>query len=73
MKLFKTTFFFNGELYEFKTYQFLTINDLTNFFSYKKNLVVIECNVKICTPSKWPLLRLKNNDRVEIITIVGGG
>ena len=66
-------FFFNGEKYSLQTYKKFNLEDLTKFFSYKKNLVVIEYNGKILQSKKWEKTYLNNNDKIEIITIVGGG
>jgi thiamine biosynthesis protein ThiS len=35
--------------------------------------MVIEYNGKICHQEKWPIIKLKKNDKIELITIVGGG
>jgi sulfur carrier protein len=73
LKQFSLTFFFNGELYNLKTYKNFTLDDLIKFFNYKENLVVIEYNGKISHPNLWSTINLKKNDRVELLTIVGGG
>jgi len=73
VKQFTIKFFFNGELYNLQTYKIFTLGDLIKFFNYKENLVVIEYNGKIAHPKLWRTVRLKNFDKVELITIVGGG
>lgn len=65
--------YFNGELYSFQTYKLLTLENLRTFFNYKKNLIVIEYNRKIIHPENWSSITLKNLDKIEILTIVGGG
>jgi sulfur carrier protein len=72
-KQFSINFFFNGELYNLQTYKIFTLEDLIKFFNYKVNVVVVEYNGKISSPKMWPTINLKNNDKVEIVTIVGGG
>ena len=73
LKQFSITVFFNGELYNLETYKIFTLEDLIKFFNYKENLVVIEYNGKISHPILWGTINLKKNDRVELLTIVGGG
>ena len=73
VKVFSKNFFFNGESYNLQTYRIFTLEDLIKFFNYKKNLVVIEYNGKISHPKIWSTINLKNNDKLEIVTIVGGG
>ena len=65
--------YFNGELYSFQTYKLLTLENLRTFFNYKKNLILIEYNRKIIHPENWSSITLKNLDKIEILTIVGGG
>lgn len=73
LKQFSITVFFNGEVYNLETYKMFTLEDLIKFFNYKENLVVIEYNGKIYHPNLWRTINLKKNDRVELLTIVGGG
>ena len=48
------------------------INFLKNNNIDEKN-IVIEINKKIITKSLWKEYRLNDNDKIEIITAVGGG
>lgn len=73
IKIFSIDFFFNGQPYTLKTYKLLTLQDLVKVFDYKKNIIVIEYNGKISHPKNWSFIKLKNMDKIEIITIVGGG
>lgn len=66
-----TGFFFNG--YEYYTENELTILELVNYFNYNSVLFVLEYNDFICSKTKWSKILLKNNDKIEIVTIVGGG
>ena len=70
---FSTNFFFNGESYNILSYKIFNIEDLIKFFNYKKNLVVVEYNGKIVHPQNWRKTFLKKNDKIELVTIVGGG
>lgn len=64
-------FFLNGQKY--LTSYNLTILDLINYFGYKKSLLVVEYNHFICSKRHWNETLIQNNDKVEIVTIVGGG
>ena len=65
------TFFLNGDQY-FTKYE-LNILELITYFNYNAALFVLEYNCKICERKNWDKIVLKNNDKIEIITIVGGG
>ena len=64
-------FFLNGQEY-FTEYN-LTLLSILNYFNYKTSLLVLEYNNLICNKKQWNKTYLKNNDKIEIITIVGGG
>lgn len=65
------TFFINGR--QFFINQSLTINDIIKYFNYKNSVFVIEYNNLICDQNDWSKIRIDSNDKIEIITIVGGG
>ncbi len=65
------TFFLNGE--EYLTDQNINLLDIINYFNYNQSLLVLEYNKFICSKKNWSTIFLKNNDRIEIVTIVGGG
>lgn len=73
LKFFSVNFFFNGEKYKFQSHKIFSLKDLTKFLNYRENLVVIEYNGKISHPQRWNKTYIKNKDRIEIVTIVGGG
>jgi sulfur carrier protein len=73
VKQFSSNFFFNGQSYNIQTYKLFTLEDTIKFFNYKQNLVVVEYNGKIYHTKKWSTNNLKNNDKIELVTIVGGG
>ncbi len=56
-----------------------TISDNLSLFNYVKNLkipikkVAIELNQEIVDKNKLHKIRLKNNDKVEIVHFIGGG
>lgn len=64
-------FILNGEKYF--TESNLTIRDLINYFDYNDSLLVLEHNSFICNKKNWENTHIKNNDIIEIVTIVGGG
>lgn len=64
-------FFING--HEFFINKDLTINDILEYFNYKNSLFVIEYNNLICHRNEWSKIRINYNDKIEIISIVGGG
>jgi sulfur carrier protein len=64
-------FFLNGQKYFTKSE--VKISDLINYFNYNTSLFVLEYNSLICTKKNWNQIQIKNNDKIEIVTIVGGG
>ncbi len=64
----------NGETSEFNnSSQHLFIHELLEKLGHNPKLIVIELNGTILPPNSWPNKKLKNGDRLEIVTIVGGG
>lgn len=51
----------------------LTILELIKYFRYKTSLLVLEYNNSIFHKENWSKTFIKNNDKIEIVTIVGGG
>jgi sulfur carrier protein len=64
-------FILNGHNY--CTEHEITISELLDYFNYNTSLLVLEYNNLICEKKNWNRLILQNNDRIELITIVGGG
>jgi len=67
----KKKFFVNG--HKFYTNSTITILDLIYYFNYTKSLFVLEYNNSICDKIQWNKIYITNNDKIEIVTIVGGG
>ena len=65
------TFFLNGQLYYTK--KDINLLDLVTYFNYNGSLLVLEHNNLICNKKKWKQIFLKDQDKIEIVTIVGGG
>ena len=64
-------FILNGQKYF--TEDDFTIFELITYFNYNSSLLVLEYNNLICTKKDWDKITIKNDDRIEIVTIVGGG
>ena len=67
----RTTFYFNGN--EYFTEKSITLKDLLDYFNYHSSIFVVEYNNFICNKKNWKEIKIKKNDTIEIITIVGGG
>ena len=65
------TFLLNGQQY--CTKQSINLSDLIHYFNYNDSLLVLEYNNLICNKKNWKKIFIKNNDIIEIVTIVGGG
>lgn len=64
-------FFLNG--HEFFMLEDKTISEILDYFNYQNSLFVLEYNNLICDQIKWSHIKINSNDKIEIITIVGGG
>ena len=67
------TFFLNGQNYKIDNNSKITLFDLVVYFDYNIPLLVLEYNNFIYDKKDWKTIWINNNDRIEIITIVGGG
>ena len=66
-----TNFFFNGEKYYVDTK--ISLLELVTYFNYNTSLLVLEYNNSICNKKNWSKIYINDNDKIEIVTIVGGG
>ena len=64
-------FILNGQKYG-SDYN-LTLLELVKYFNYNTSLLVLEYNNLICKRKNWDKIFIQNNDKIEIVTIVGGG
>ena len=64
-------FILNGQKYG-SDYN-LTLLELVKYFNYNTSLLVLEYNNLICKRKNWDNISIQNNDKIEIVTIVGGG
>ena len=61
----------NGQTYI--TDSKFTLLELIEYFNYNSSLLVLEYNSLICKKKNWNKITIQNNDKIEIVTIVGGG
>ena len=64
-------FSLNGQSYY--TTQNLTLFEIIKYFNYNDSLLVLELNQLVYNKKKWDQTFLKNHDKIEIVSIVGGG
>jgi sulfur carrier protein len=64
-------FLLNG--HEYYINEDLTLSQVLQYFNYHNNLFVLEYNNLICHKNDWGTIKINSNDKIEIITIVGGG
>jgi thiamine biosynthesis protein ThiS len=64
-------FSLNGQKYS--TRQTINLFDIVNYFNYNGSLLVLEYNNLICTKTNWKKIYIKDQDTIELVTIVGGG
>ena len=49
------------------------LSSTLEFLGYKPNTIVVEVNDSIINSTKWENELLKDGDKLEIVSIVGGG
>ena len=64
-------FFLNGQPYYTKNN--ISLVTIIKYFNYNNSLFVLEYNNFICNKINWSKIFILNNDKIEIVTIVGGG
>lgn len=64
-------FSLNGQIYSVQ--ENITLFELINYFNFTDSLLVLEYNNLICDKKSWKEVFIKNQDKIEIVTIVGGG
>lgn len=73
IKLFFISIYINGYKYKIFITGTTDIYHLLIFLSYQKELIIVEHNGKIHNNSINTSKYIKQKDKIEIITIVGGG
>ena len=64
-------FYLNGQTY--KLHNTITLSQLMDYFNYDNNFFILEYNNRIYNQKTWSNIKLLANDKIEIISIVGGG
>jgi sulfur carrier protein len=64
-------FLLNGKKYSVK--QTITLFDIVHYFNYDDSLLVLEYNNLICNKKDWKTIFISQHDKIEVVTIVGGG
>ena len=64
-------FVLNGQSYYTK--EKVTLLNIITYFNYNDSLLVLEYNNFICNKKKWKDIFIQNQDKIEIVSIVGGG
>ena len=49
------------------------LSKILDSMGYKSNTVIVELNELIVNSKKWDKVKLKDGDKLEIVSIVGGG
>ena len=65
--------FINGKKYEFKLKKHINIQHLIKLLYKENKSIVVDYNKKIIQKNMWDNIYIQSNDKIEILTIVGGG
>ena len=63
----------NGEERLIESNKSMSLNETIRFLGYTSNTVVVEVNKLIINSAEWDDKYIKNGDKLEIVSIVGGG
>ena len=63
----------NGEERLIQSYKSISLNETIKLLGYSSNTVVVEVNKLIINSDEWEDKYIKNGDKLEIVSIVGGG
>ena len=63
----------NGEEKLIQSNKRISLNETIRLLGYSSNTVVVELNKLIINSAEWDEKYIKNGDRLEIVSIVGGG
>tara|TARA_B100000212_G_scaffold329640_1_gene295094 strand:+ start:1373 stop:1579 length:207 start_codon:yes stop_codon:yes gene_type:complete len=63
----------NGEERLIDSYKTISLNETMKLLGYSSNTVVVELNKRIINSEEWNENYIKNGDKLEIVSIVGGG
>ena len=63
----------NGEEKLIQSNESISLNETIKLLGYSSNTVVVEVNKLIINSEEWEDNYIKNGDKLEIVSIVGGG
>jgi len=63
----------NGEERLIQSNRSISLNETMKLLGYSSNTVVVEVNKLIINSEEWKDKYIKNGDKLEIVSIVGGG
>ena len=63
----------NGEDRFIQSNKSISLNEIIRILGYSSNTVVVEVNKLIVNSAEWQDKYIKNGDKLEIVSIVGGG
>ena len=63
----------NGEERLIQTNKSISLNETIRLLGYSSSTVVVEVNKLIINSLEWDKKYIKNGDKLEIVSIVGGG
>ena len=63
----------NGEERLIQINTSISLNETMKLLGYSSNTVVVELNKLIINSEEWENKYIKNGDKLEIVSIVGGG
>ena len=63
----------NGEEKLIQSNKNISLNETMKLLGYSSNTVVVELNKLIINSEEWENKYIKNGDKLEIVSIVGGG
>ena len=63
----------NGEERLIQSNKSISLKETIKLLGYSCNTVVVEVNKLIINSSEWENKYIKNGDKLEIVSIVGGG
>ena len=63
----------NGEERLIESDKSISLNETITLLGYSSNTVVVEVNNLIINSLEWDKKYIKNGDKLEIVSIVGGG
>ena len=63
----------NGEERIIQCNKIISLNETMELLGYSSNTVIVELNNLIINSEEWKMKTIKDGDKLEIVSIVGGG